>query len=100
MSLRRILAVARRIAQGFRRDERTLALVFVVPLVVTALLGWVLRDQKDEVVRLVVVNDAGRVGTRIVDALTAATTNAPDGIELIATADTEAAAAALLREDR
>ena len=31
MSARRILAVARRIAQGFRRDERTLGLIFVVP---------------------------------------------------------------------
>jgi ABC-2 type transport system permease protein len=100
MSLRRILAVARRIAQGFRRDERTLALVFVVPLVVTALLGWVLRDQKDEVVRLVVVNDAGAVGDRIVAALTVATANAPDDFDLVATADTEAAAAALLRDDR
>ncbi len=37
MSPRRILAIARRIAQGFRRDERTLGLMFVVPLVVTAL---------------------------------------------------------------
>ncbi|MEZ0240946.1 MAG: hypothetical protein ACAH65_09130, partial [Chloroflexota bacterium] len=82
MSLRRILAVARRIAQGFRRDERTLALVFVVPLVVTALLGWVLRDQKDEVPRLVIVNDAGPIGDRIVAALTIATSTAPDDIEL------------------
>ncbi|HYN69674.1 MAG TPA: ABC transporter permease [Candidatus Eisenbacteria bacterium] len=100
MSLRRILAVARRIAQGFRRDERSLALVFVVPLMVTALLGWVLRDQKDDVVRLVVVNDAGPIGDRIVDALTIATTNASGGIEHVATADTEAVAAALIRDDR
>ena len=47
MSPSRILAIARRIAQGFRRDERTLGLMFVVPLVVTALLGWVLNDTKD-----------------------------------------------------
>ena len=46
MSASRVLAIARRIAQGFRRDERTLGLMFVVPLVVTALLGWVLREQK------------------------------------------------------
>ena len=59
MSGSRILAIARRIAQGFRRDERTLGLMFVVPLVVTALLGWVLREQKDSVVDVVIVNDAG-----------------------------------------
>ena len=69
MSLRRILAIARRIAQGFRRDERTLGLMFVVPLVVTALLGWVLSEQVDEVVDVAVVNEAGEVGERIVTAM-------------------------------
>ncbi len=54
MSASRVLAVARRIAQGFRRDERTLGLMFVVPIVVTALLGWVIRDQQSATVRLAV----------------------------------------------
>ena len=72
MSPGRILAIARRIAQGFRRDERTLGLMFVVPLVVTALLGWVLNEQVDEVVDVAVVNDAGVVGERIVTAMQAA----------------------------
>ena len=45
-----------RIAQGFRRDERTLGLMFVVPIVVTALLGWVLRCTTDPVVDVVMVN--------------------------------------------
>ncbi len=52
MSATRILAVARRIIEGFRRDRRTLALIFVVPIVVTALLGWVIRDQKASTVHL------------------------------------------------
>ena len=39
MSASRILASARRIAQGVRRDERTLGRMCVVPLVVVALLG-------------------------------------------------------------
>ena len=69
MSPSRILAIARRIAQGFRRDERTLGLMFVVPLVVTALLGWVLSEQVDEVVDVAIVNEAGDVGDRIVDAM-------------------------------
>ncbi|MES2208982.1 MAG: ABC transporter permease [Chloroflexota bacterium] len=98
MSAIRVLAVARRIAQGFRRDERTLGLIFVVPIVVTALLGWVIRDQKDLMVQVVMVNEAGAPGQRIVDALTAATVGAPDGIEVIATAETADAARAALRD--
>ncbi len=70
MNASRILAVARRIAQGFRRDERTLGLIFVVPIVITALLGWVIRDQKELTVGVVIVNEAGPPGQRIVDALT------------------------------
>jgi ABC-2 type transport system permease protein len=83
----RILAIARRIAQGFRRDERTLGLMFVVPLVVTALLGWVLNEQVDQVVDVMVVNEAGEPGQRIVDALTLATSNAPDGVEVVSFTD-------------
>lgn len=98
MSLFRILAVARRIIQGFRRDERTLGLIFVVPLVVTALLGWVIRDQKDVTIEAIMVNDAGPAGQRIVDALTQATIGAPDGIEVISTADSAEAARSALRD--
>jgi ABC-2 type transport system permease protein len=43
VSGRRLVALARRIAEGFRRDERTLGLMFVVPILITALLGWVIR---------------------------------------------------------
>lgn len=98
MSGARILAVARRIARGFRRDERTLGLIFVVPIVVTALLGWVIRDQKDATVGVVVVNEAGQPGQRIVDALTSATTGAPDGIEVVSWTTSVDAARASLRE--
>ena len=99
MSVSRILAIARRIAQGFRRDERTLGLMFVVPLVVTALLGWVLRDTKDTTVQVVMVNEAGTIGQHIVAALTTATTGAPDGVEVISSTDSKAAAVEQLRID-
>lgn len=99
MSASRIGAIARRIAQGFRRDERTLGLMFVVPLVVTALLGWVMRDTKDTTVAVIMVNEDGPLGTRIVDALTEATINAPDGVEVVATAGTRADAENSLRDD-
>jgi len=96
VSASRIFAVARRIAQGFRRDERTLGLVFVVPIVVTALLGWVLGDQKDISVEILVVNQAGPVGQRVVAAMTTAATTADNGTG-IGTADDVPAAVAAIR---
>jgi ABC-2 type transport system permease protein len=98
MSLARILAIARRIAQGFRRDERTLGLMFVVPLVVTALLGWVLSEQKDEVVDIVVVNQAGQVGDRIVTALEESAADPANDVAVAATVGTEAEADARIRD--
>jgi ABC-2 type transport system permease protein len=94
----RILAIARRIAQGFRRDERTLGLMFVVPLVVTALLGWVLQDTKDTVVDVVVVNEAGAIGDRVVTALNDAANKPNSDIALAATVGTEDEAIAKIRE--
>jgi ABC-2 type transport system permease protein len=94
----RILAIARRIAQGFRRDERTLGLMFVVPLAVTALLGWVLQDTKDTVVDIVVVNEAGAIGDRIVAALTDAASKPDSDIALAATVGTEDEAVAKIRD--
>jgi ABC-2 type transport system permease protein len=98
MNPRRILAIARRIAQGFRRDERTLALMFVVPLVVTALLGWVLSDQKEETIGVVIVNEAGPIGDRIVAALTESATDPDKGIEVAATVPTRPEAENLIRD--
>ena len=98
MSPSRILAIARRIAQGFRRDERTLGLMFVVPLVVTALLGWVLQDTKDAVVDVVVVNEAGAIGDRIVTALTDAANKPGSNITLAATVTSEDEAVAKIRD--
>jgi ABC-2 type transport system permease protein len=81
VSGRRILAIARRIAEQFRRDRPTLALVFVAPIVVLALLGWVLRDQTAPPTRLAVINQAGQTGGIIGDAFTSAATRA--GITVI-----------------
>jgi ABC-2 type transport system permease protein len=99
MNPRRVAAVARRIAEGFRRDRRSLALLILAPLVVTALLGWVLRDQKQGAVEIVVVNDAGVIGDRIVSALQDAATSANDGTT-VATAGSKDAAEAAIRDGR
>jgi ABC-2 type transport system permease protein len=45
MSLSRVAAVFSRIVAQFRRDPRSLALLFVAPLAIIALLGWVLSSQ-------------------------------------------------------
>jgi len=75
MNPRRVASLVRRIVAQFRRDRRTLALIFVVPIVISALLGWVLRDQQSTAVRLGIVNDAGPIGARIADAIIAVGTH-------------------------
>ena len=99
MSAGRIFAIARRIAQGFRRDERTLGLMFVVPLVVTALLGWVMRDTKDTTVGVWIVNEAGTPAQPFIDAFDAATIGDPEGVAFVGTATDRAAAEEALRQD-
>ncbi|MGH2464827.1 MAG: ABC transporter permease [Candidatus Limnocylindrales bacterium] len=59
MDARRILAIARRISQQFRRDRRSLALLVVAPLAVLALLGYVIRDQQPPPTVLGIVSPAG-----------------------------------------
>lgn len=98
MSASRILAVARRVAQGFRRDERTLGLMFVAPLMMVALLGWVMRDQTDEIVDVVIVNDAGAIGDRIVSALQSAAADPANDLKVAAVVATEAAAEEYIRD--
>jgi ABC-2 type transport system permease protein len=92
VNARRILAISRRIASQFRRDHRTVALLFVVPLVVTALLGWVIRDQASGDVRLGIVA-SGPVAERVGAALDAA-----PGIDYRLRADSPEAARALVRD--
>lgn len=98
MSAGRIFAIALRIAQGFRRDERTLGLMFVVPLVVTALLGWVMRDTKDTTVGVWIVNEAGAPAQPFVDAFNAATIGDADGVAFAGTATDRASAEEALRQ--
>ncbi|TMC12574.1 MAG: ABC-2 transporter permease [Chloroflexi bacterium] len=68
----RVRAVTRRVLQQFRHDRRTLALLFVVPLVVLGLLGYLLRGGGGGHTVVGVVNlDQGQLGGRIANALVA-----------------------------
>ena len=57
MSLRRAGAVARRIVLGFRRDHRTLGLLFVAPIVVLVLVGALWGASTTRTVRVVATGD-------------------------------------------
>jgi ABC-2 type transport system permease protein len=89
VSLRRTLAISRRIAEFFRRDHRSLALVFVAPIVIMALLGWVIRDQAPPTTRLAVVNQAAAPGELVRDRLVQAAVE--EGIDVVSVTTEEAA---------
>jgi ABC-2 type transport system permease protein len=96
MTARRTFAVARRIVAGFLRDHRTLALLFIVPIVISALLGWIVREGSAVETRIVIANEAGAAGEPFV----AAVETAADGLDpalgvvLLPTVDDAAAARA------
>ena len=72
MSGHRIAAITRRLLQGFRRDRRTLALLFVAPLVILGLLGYMLRNSATPAVG-VVNEDSGPLGALVASALDGST---------------------------
>ena len=77
MNPRRIVAVARRIALGFRRDHRSLALLLVAPLVVLTLVGLVWGTTAETIPNVVFATDRSNlpapIATRLSDAMTRVT---------------------------
>ncbi len=65
MSGRRIAAITVRILSQFRRDPRTLALLFVVPLVILTLLDLLLRGGSNHPSIDVVMEDQGPLGPAV-----------------------------------
>ncbi len=72
MSGHRLLAFFRRVAQEIRRDRRSVALLFVVPIVMTGLIAFIVREGETPIVDAAVVNDAGPAGVGATAALDAA----------------------------
>jgi ABC-2 type transport system permease protein len=93
MNLRRTVAISRRIANAFKRDERSLALMFVAPIIVLGLLGWVIRGQGEPETRFAIVNLAGTPGERIQLGIEQAV--AASGVTVVQVDDETAARAAL-----
>src|SRR5207302_3390148 len=69
MSGHRIAAITRRLLQGFRRDRRTLALLFVAPIVILGLLGYLMRGSTSSPLVGIANEDSGPLGVMVADAL-------------------------------
>jgi ABC-2 type transport system permease protein len=69
MSRHRIAAITRRLLQGFRRDRRTLALLFVAPIVILGLLGYLMRGSSSSPAVGIANEDSGPLGVIVMDAL-------------------------------
>ena len=69
MSGHRIAAITRRLLQQFRHDRRTLALLFVAPLVILSLLGYLIRGGTSAPDVGIANQDQGPAGTTIASAL-------------------------------
>jgi ABC-2 type transport system permease protein len=69
MSGHRIAAITRRLLQQFRRDRRTLALLFVAPLVILGLLGYLIRGSSSSPAVGIASEDTGPLGAMFASAL-------------------------------
>jgi len=72
MTGRRVRAITQRIIAQFRRDHRTMALLFIVPIFMMSLVGWILGEQGSVVPRVVVAAEDAAVAGVVTPAFTAA----------------------------
>ena len=85
MSGKRIEAITKRLLQQFRRDRRTLALLFVAPIVILGLLGYLMRGSSSAPSVGIANEDQGPLGATVAAALgtsseiTTSTIQASDG---------------------
>ena len=85
MSGKRVAAITKRLLQQFRRDRRTLALLFVAPIVILGLLGYLIRGSASAPAVGIANEDQGPLGATVAAALakssgiTTTTIQASDG---------------------
>jgi ABC-2 type transport system permease protein len=65
----RVAAITRRLLEQFRRDRRTLALLFVAPVVILALLGYLIRGSAAAPTVGIANEDQGPLGATVAAAL-------------------------------
>jgi ABC-2 type transport system permease protein len=69
MSGKRVAAITTRLLQQFRRDRRTLALLFVAPIVILGLLGYLIRGSASAPAVGIANEDQGPLGATVAAAL-------------------------------
>jgi ABC-2 type transport system permease protein len=69
MSRRRIAALFRRVTAEIRRDRPSLALLFIMPLLITGLVTFILREAQTPVLDAVIVAGEGPAGATMAGAL-------------------------------
>jgi len=69
MSAHRIAAITSRLLHQFRRDHRTLALLFVAPIVILSLLGYLIRGAASVPDVGIANEDQGPVGATLTSSL-------------------------------
>jgi ABC-2 type transport system permease protein len=69
MSGKRVAAITKRLLEQFRRDRRTLALLFVAPIVILGLLGYLIRGSASAPAVGIANGDQGPLGATVVAAL-------------------------------
>jgi len=69
MSGQRIAAITRRLLQGFRRDRRTLALLFVAPIIILGLLGYLMRGSSSAPDVGIANQDSGPLGAIVAESI-------------------------------
>ncbi|HKB33741.1 MAG TPA: ABC transporter permease [Candidatus Dormibacteraeota bacterium] len=85
MSGKRVAAITKRLLEQFRRDRRTLALLFVAPIVILGLLGYLMRGSSSAPAVGIANEDQGLLGATVASALakssaiTTSSVNASDG---------------------
>ncbi len=57
MNFQRIIAITGRIISQFRRDHRTLGLLFMAPILVMSILGYVFRAQESTTINVALANE-------------------------------------------
>jgi ABC-2 type transport system permease protein len=81
MSGRRVAAITKRLLQQFRRDRRTLALLFVAPIVILGLLGYLIRGSASAPTVGIANEDQGPLGGTVAAALARSSSITTSGVQ-------------------
>ncbi|MEW6225441.1 MAG: ABC transporter permease [Chloroflexota bacterium] len=97
MNARRLRAIFRRVVSEFRRDHRSIALLFVAPILMTGLIAFIVREGQALSVTVVLVDGSSPIGPVVSGGLRSALE--AEDITVVAAADEPAARAAITDGD-